>query len=64
MAAQEGNVAATQILLDKGASSEVVNAYEDKPHHIAAENGHDKTVSLLLDKGADLECVGKTDRQS
>ena len=54
LAAQEGDLARVQALLESGAD---VNAYDDigeTPLHYAVENENFEMVCLLLDKGANV----------
>jgi len=54
-AAKNGDTAAVQQLLNKGANIEATNQYSETPLHLAVEHGHSDVVKLLLEKGANIE---------
>lgn len=47
-----------KLLLEKGASLEVINKNNQTPLHWAAQNHHTDIVQLLLNKGAELAVRG------
>jgi len=55
MAAETGNVAAIEALLDFGADIESVSSLGWKPLHYAARNGTVEGILTFLESGADLE---------
>ena len=57
-AAREGHKDIVQLLLEKGASIEAIDAAKLNPLGIAALNGHNGVVELLLEKGALIEPMG------
>ncbi|HME59147.1 MAG TPA: ankyrin repeat domain-containing protein [Terracidiphilus sp.] len=58
-AAQSGNTAMVQQLLDKGANIEARDGYGETVLIRAAEFGGAEVVKLLLDKGANIDARGK-----
>lgn len=56
-AAARGHRDVVQLLLEKGASTKVMNTSDETPLHLAASLGHNSIVELLLTKGASIEAV-------
>lgn len=61
-AAEKGDEAVVQLLLDRGAATEAVDNSGRTPLSWAAEKGHEAVVQLLLDRGAALGTVDKSSR--
>ncbi|KAI9780749.1 MAG: hypothetical protein M1839_006536 [Geoglossum umbratile] len=58
-AASQGQTAATQVLLEKGANANSKGKYGWTALHCAAYNGCEAVVQLLLEKGADANAKSK-----
>ncbi|KAB5583631.1 hypothetical protein GE09DRAFT_1248057 [Coniochaeta sp. 2T2.1] len=56
-AAEDGDLASAQLLLDKGADIEMADHDGHTPLLFAASNDHEAVVRLLLDEGARLEAA-------
>ncbi len=54
-AAQEGQAAVVELLLESGVPIEAKGGNDNTPLHVAARDGHAATVELLLRRGAALE---------
>ena len=50
LAARSGHTSTAELLLNKGASTEVMDRDENTPLHLAAQNGHTSMAELLLRK--------------
>jgi ankyrin repeat protein len=58
IAAEQGNQAVMEVLLDKGADVNAQGGYYGNALQSASVNGHKEVVTLLLDKGADVNAQG------
>ena len=61
-AAARGHKDVVQLLLSKGASTEVMDVFNSTPLHNAAWNGYTGIVELLLSKGASIEAMDESYR--
>jgi FOG: Ankyrin repeat len=57
LAAMNGDVATTRILISYVKCLDPVDPDYRTPLHLACLNGHNKVVNMLIDAGADLECL-------
>ncbi|CAG8953838.1 hypothetical protein HYFRA_00006730 [Hymenoscyphus fraxineus] len=62
-AAEDGNYALVQSLLDRNANLMIRDRYGETPLHYAAENEHFKVVVLLVDAGASLSIKDRSGRR-
>lgn len=59
IAAKQGHLPMTKLLLDRGGDPNVKGRNELTPLHVATHYGHPDVAMHLLDKGADPECQAK-----
>ena len=57
-AAEQGDVARVEELLNDGAEIQELDDYDDTPLHVAIRSGHENVVALLIARGADVEAEG------
>ena len=62
VAAESGDLATAQVLLDRGALVRAADGNKQTALHLAAANGHNLVVGLLIDRGADKEAKDKVGR--
>jgi ankyrin repeat protein len=57
LAAVDGNFAAVNFLLSKGANPRIRDIFEETPLHYATEGGHLDVVNALVEAGSDLQML-------